>query len=59
MYLDQYCSKCTTAMEDLNYCCDADYGINRKNVYNNNEEIIGKLVYCPNCGEIKVNLKRD
>lgn len=57
--MKQYCENCTSEMKNLSYRNDSDcrYDYNN-NVYDSRtHEYIGNLIYCPNCGSIRIDLK--
>ncbi len=57
--LEQYCRNCGAKMEEIKYISDDDYLITRSDVFisdKNKNKKIGNLIYCLNCGEIRVNL---
>lgn len=58
----QYCNRCATEMRKLSYSyldCDV-ITCYQDNVYDSEtKEDLGELVYCPNCGSVKINLKME
>lgn len=55
-YKKNTCRHCGSEMKPCEYCVGDDYYNSDSRIKEPNGLTVGSLIYCPNCGELRVNL---